>query len=551
MENYVMDSFIKVCADISNNSLTVLSEWYQHAQTTYQQLSLLNKCKHLVRQSFALNYLKLVYDNNPGLLINLYANSVADLVADLRREMQSANMSPDERAMGRRAITICEWLLRRKPQLELDTPKAFNNNDVVFFLTKDISGIDAIVPTVMPPSCYLPYLHFITTTGKLTPEAKGRQFVATDNLIYQNAMVPTVGIVGRTIVFDYIPVPKYDFNAKAVNELIGESGTPFNFHRSFYSYLLCHDLSGFSVSQMLGFLASNAYELDPEDQSKQAIGSVYTGLYSILFNWRPCGVVPRITAGFQFRQLIHFIIQLRTLQGCLIDDQHVLASLLANTTDRLTEREQQLIQYFNNEESAVLSVESYTAFKESIFSRFPELNTKSHLVKAGMEADNTNEADKKDDNAIDDTNVKDNSDDTDSTDTGDDSTGIGNADDPADSPDDAMSSDPSEDSTSTDPGASGTEPNANTPPTLNTSDPAGIELKIGEAETLDTYLFRTEVGNNIDNVLSNQPANTNNRDILVLKKIRSMWLNILSIKTLCDILAHVKFKVLPVNVTKT
>jgi hypothetical protein len=77
------------------------------------------------------------------------------------------------------------------------------------------------------------------------------------------------------------------------------------------------------------------------------------------------------------------------------------------------------------------------------------------------------------------------------------------------------------------------------PNPMNTSDKVGIVMDLDKAHTLDSYLYRREVGYIIENLLKNPPSDVTTEDLAVLKRLKTQWLYLLSISSIHEILTKV------------
>lgn len=74
--------------------------------------------------------------------------------------------------------------------------------------------------------------------------------------------------------------------------------------------------------------------------------------------------------------------------------------------------------------------------------------------------------------------------------------------------------------------------------TPNTSDIKGVMVEIAEKETLDSAMFRIELANQIQSRL--EDGTLNNIQLLILKKLKTYWLNYWSIQSVLDTLELVR-----------
>lgn len=87
------------------------------------------------------------------------------------------------------------------------------------------------------------------------------------------------------------------------------------------------------------------------------------------------------------------------------------------------------------------------------------------------------------------------------------------------------------------------------PPDL--SDPQGLELSINEIPNFDVYCTRCELLDAIDKAISKATESSNSRELLILKRIKTYYFNVLSIKSICSLILNLQLGVeLPVTLRK-
>jgi len=84
------------------------------------------------------------------------------------------------------------------------------------------------------------------------------------------------------------------------------------------------------------------------------------------------------------------------------------------------------------------------------------------------------------------------------------------------------------------------------PPDL--SDPKGLELSINELPNFDVYCTRCELLDAFDKAISRATESSNSRELLLLNRIKTYYFNVLSVKSLCDLILQLHLGVeLPVT----
>ena len=87
------------------------------------------------------------------------------------------------------------------------------------------------------------------------------------------------------------------------------------------------------------------------------------------------------------------------------------------------------------------------------------------------------------------------------------------------------------------------------PPDL--SDKHGLELSINEIPNFDAYCTRCELANAIDKAIEAATESNNSRVLLILQRIKTYYINVLSIKSICSLILQFQLGVkLPVILQK-
>jgi hypothetical protein len=91
--------------------------------------------------------------------------------------------------------------------------------------------------------------------------------------------------------------------------------------------------------------------------------------------------------------------------------------------------------------------------------------------------------------------------------------------------------------------------NGVTPP--NYSDRHGLELSINEIPNFDAFCTRCELANIIDKAIQSATESNNSRELLILKRIKTYYLNVLNISSICKLILQFQLGVeLPVILQK-
>lgn len=80
--------------------------------------------------------------------------------------------------------------------------------------------------------------------------------------------------------------------------------------------------------------------------------------------------------------------------------------------------------------------------------------------------------------------------------------------------------------------------------TKQSIDPKKLTIALSDpgSETLPDYLYRRMVGNMIDAVINSPPSSMKKSDVILLKRWRSLWHNLVSVGTLRDFVSRLSVR---------
>lgn len=514
-------------------------EWIERPRQQWINLPLELQAKFLVQQSILIAYLDLVYDNYPGCLFTAYRDSVLDMLKTFER---SVNTGESDHLIGvaQKALSICQFMLRQTDAL------TFQLTDIDNFVQDNPDGV--YVPTGVVSSFYTPVVHYLMTVAKYNQVASSKvKYVALDKLVVDNVTLPsfTVNADGTVDVMFDQHFTKYEFDPDTMTEY---GAVTQKYGHDWLQFLACIDLSGYSFASITGFIASQAIELDGNVLQIGSISWLYLKLFQIVFGWVPhikdrALVVPIASEEGCRVRLEQFMIHCRKHYGITFDDTKLLSLL----TNEKTVMGQQLKTYFSATNPRGITTACYEVFKASSYGKFEELDINHAFKKGAVKSLEDLEASAED--------------------------GGQQGGTPASSPANGIEAEPSSDapadnntddfgnfdqdmeggmdddpygSSNQDSYAQGgsnygalndtqhTRPEDLDVPSTNSS--KGITLEISPGDNLDTYLWRVEIRRHLDNILKNPPESLNTDSLTFIRKLKTYWLFILSVKTVSKLL---------------
>ena len=397
-----------------------------------------------------------------------------------------------------------------------------SNNDIEFCMTKlDPQGTFYKAPESFAVT-YFKHLKIIGDKMTIGPQT----FTDSDRVMSTKCSIPIITIDGALIKTRYISMVKYEFDPKIISDNIKLVGSGLD-------YIMCCDWSNKKFMHLLGYLGSLVWDFNPRHFKSNIPIMTYYHIHRVLFNLKT-NVQTVDTTGYSrshwFSEVFsNFLKTIRSKYGVVFDAPQMLGRILSG--DQPSEHNNladYLIRGIGNPNS--VSAESYNAFLASPFN-FEELDIRKGAI--SMEADDDTGDISPDDPSDDGTEPP-------PDDAGDDDTGDDTDTDPGDDP----SGDDPGDDTGDDAGDDGTDDSDNSDdsdtlePNIDTSDKSGIAFELSEEETLDSVIYRREVATYITHLLSEKRLA--NEQLEILKKLKMYWLNLLSVKTIQDILKGVK-----------
>lgn len=367
-----MQPFIKFITDTSVSRgatetafAQVVGNWKADCNSAFNSLSMVGKCKHLVRQALMVNFFCRVYNKEPWFLFTDYRNQLMNWVENLKQD------SLQDDAIKTTAIQVAKMLLDPNEEGAFLFPKM---SDLEFFF--DSESDTELIPRISAKGFYIPYLYFVMQTCNRKAIGAGSKFIKEDGFKFPLAAIPIPSFQDCFIDIEYTSVPEFNFDPDFLNSTEEQGST---FFKSFFAFLLCMDWSEMTCSQVMAFLSNYALVLDPNTFKAGNIASVYARLWRMV--WKKSSNIPStIVCDIpHLNQLIYFILTLRKKQKVQLDDAQLLASIFMNDNPSyLTKEEKLLVDYLvKTSNKSETSMESYHAFRASALGSFSELDTRS------------------------------------------------------------------------------------------------------------------------------------------------------------------------------
>ena len=352
------NSFVSSCKD--TQFAEVVGSWKKDCDSAFNALSLAGKCKHLVRQSLMVNFIYRVYHNEPWFLFIDYRNQLMHWLE------KTLNVSSENDPMIANALRVSKMLLNMNPMESYLFPPI---NDMLVYL--DSSTDTERIPSIADKGFYIPYLHFVSRIS-LYSDGDNKVVFKEDEFKYPVAAIPKFSFMDNYLFVEYQKIPEYHYDPAFLNRSIDMKGS---YSKNFLSYLLCMDWSEMNLSQVLALLSNYALVFDANAIKPGNVALVYSKLWRTIFDFTgniPVNIVCDIV---YLKQIMNFILTLRSAKKVKIDDPQLVAKLIENGKEtKTTEDEKLLIAYLEKVQSTTeTSMEEYHAFKRSIFSHFEEL----------------------------------------------------------------------------------------------------------------------------------------------------------------------------------
>ena len=476
------------------------------------------KARFCLEQAIMLSYLEYLYGKKSTLILYQYRDFFErwymSELGTMCAESNAAYIKP--------IYTTCAILLGSMPG-KIDTSEVFR------YLADDT--VDC--PHTVDKSFYEPYLKFKENVSDLKQYVENEQMNKVRSFtISHPCTIPSCKVSGRFIIVNYeIELSSYSFsytNLKDIIEDMLEVDTIFTF-------LAGYHWSGKNTTGVFGVLASQCMTYDFNDLDLDSSMLGFIEIYTKIINpkFKPENSLALSTAlTQQRRKIVRFLIYLRKHHRIVFED----ANMLADYVDSVDPDDNHpLKQYFISLPKEISS-EAYTAFRNSRFEKFEELDKlrKGYRNAAGggdgqgADMSDSDDQDSSNKNAAPGSENQSTEDELKGLES---PTGIQDS-----SKDDGESK--TNDSDSVTDAEQNSEQNQDPeekdelPPLPRVSDKKGVKLKLSEGESPDTVLYREELRAYIDNLLNNPPNNLSVQTLAAIKKIKANWLYLLDVECL-------------------
>lgn len=520
--------------------------------TAYLALNELDKFRYLMHQAVIINFIDRTYDTAVPLVLTDYKRDVVTRFKIMRDTYESFKTSSYAWVpWAKKMIPYIEYFLcGGRPQGEAD--------EVIEFLS--LTDTDPVktktVPWASVTPFYVPYVRWALSVDKA--KLAGSSYAKSDAFSVPGPVaLATLSFNSTTVVVRCdTEFPGYKFSPK---ETLSGASSP-DYVSSIFGFLEGFDHSGKSLMSALGVLASMALELDANLLSNSnGPAWVYYKLYSKLFGWTSTLTTQKVRSVDRplsespiGQDLLTYLTHLQDRYSVTISDGGLLATVLAHTPPTPQEK---LVQEFFELKLKQVSVEAFQAFQQSGLSKFKGLVRSATDPKDKEEEPDApkDPTDAPETGTTGDAEPKTTSDPKADAPAGDDSAPASDTPTKTDAaPGDSPEGNPTDETpNSLDPKPDDTDPSA-TPSTdtqsrtqhtpvesvPGSSDKSGIVIQLAGDETLDSYLVREEIGTKVTAILANPPKSMSLEQRKLLKWLMAYWINLLSIKTVCDIVAY-------------
>ena len=546
-----MSGLISIIALNVSHMAPSVKLWEDQPDLAFDKMSLLAKYGVLTQQCLLINYLNLVYGYDLPLMFSTYQSRLDKW---LTTTDSIFNATKDDNSYRKwiceTSSKLCNFLLRHDTRSMVCNEERLTECYEVlnFFInscTLDLKKVPcAAIPISVIKSFYEPYLRYLFSIENHTIE-----------FTYGTTTLPTIlcrtnGIF--TVTYD-VKFSSYNYNVDLLNQYrLNQNNIP----GAYFKFLFGLNWTAQTLNGVLGYLASHAIEFDSNYITIGSLNWMYYHLYKYLFNWKSpvlealSGNVVIGSENIIKINLMNFLIALRERYNILFNGNDILSILC--TKKNPTKQEQLLVSYLEISDNikagkhTAIGQEAYTAFKQSIFAKYPELDVVNEAEQPDKDNDDDQSAESKPEPKEEESETKDNeSKDKDNTeDNAQQSSGETQDDEDTDTDDFGKDdNDSDKDDTKITDDKSNENDNTIDEQTLadlpEVSDAHGVEFTLNTGDTLDTYLWREELDAYLKNILSNPPSNIDKNNLLYLKKLRMNWLWLLSIRTVSKIVEQV------------
>lgn len=474
------------------------------------------RVRPLMRMAFFMNYLRKTYDNQLPLIfkelndyINGSLNELGELDADYKELMMflagNGHLSKKDHAKTLGTLTTC------------------------FKLLSSYSAVTDAATTF-----YVPYMKYLMAVDMFdAAKTEGSDAFSITGLV----SIPSFRIMGTSLVVDYsVTLPGYKFDPASVKR--GTASCP-DYSQSFLGFLEGYDFTGKDPMSILGILATQCHERDTNLIDSNSLSFLYYRLYNKLFcmSTTVCNVsqAPK-SADYIRERLLHFLKQLADRYDTVIRDGTILIDVVGNEPP--SETDKKLATYFAAKSTSSIDVEAHNTFMHSGYKMFKTLDIQNRILMANEDPATpppANTAPTGDAPAPKDP-PKDPATETPSKTAPDEKVA---PDKPEDKPAEAAPKDGEPTPTDTTPAPPTSSDGTHTAHTelSNGNDEAGIVLELADPVTLDSYFLRQELVTKLNALLDDPPKTISVEKLVMLKRLKAYWINIFSIRTVCDIVA--------------
>ena len=496
-------------------------DWMSDPVRRFRNGTPAEKGRFCLEQAIILSYFEYIYGKNSTLLLKQYREFFNHWYMDELKDL----LSSDQVDFIRPIFTSCQMLLGLMPG-KIDSKEIFR------YLADET--VDC--PHTVDKSFYEPYLKFKENVSDLRQYVENEQMNKTRSFtISHPCTIPSFKLSGRYIFVNYeMEFSSYSFSYTNLKDIIEDMLEV----DSIFTYLAGYHWSGKNTTGVFGVLASQCLTYDFNDLDPDSPMLGFVEIYSKIVNpsFKPDNASALFTAlTQQRRKIVRFLIYLRKHHRITFEDIDMLADY-ADSVD--TDDNHSLKQYFISLPQEISS-EAYTAFRNSRFAKFEELDKlrKGYRNAAGGSDDQGANTSGSDDAEGSKGTAAPKSESTNGT--GDELRDL-------ESPTGIQDSSKDDDNQGQDDPDSGTDTEQNSeqnqdpeekedeelPPLPRVSDKKGVKLKLSEGESPDTVLYREELRAYIDALLKNPTPNLSVQTIASLKRIKANWLYLLDVECL-------------------
>ena len=517
-----MSSTIKCISSRADNVDQKLNNENISFDELYSNFSDVEKVTHLVRQSLILRYFHSVYNDAQFSFFISYAQLLRNMIKEFK---SSYRESTDELECNiiKNGLKCINFLSLNSTTTIADT----SDQEIMFFCEGHPE-----IPSIGNMSAYV---HFLCNTGD---HHSGRYrekdehldigvFKKSDYCKIKTASIQMPFNISSNNIFHTTELRKeYEFDPRYFNNL--NNGT----RKSFLTYLSCFDWSNTSVDNVIRTLGNFCLDSNKGVTCK-GLSSIYTHAY---MNYILCkqDILGRSVQpdNDTKNNVTHFMRTIRNKFRISVTDKNFLNDIFFSNnnmsgSDKLTR------QFLEAKHPSEVTKEMRQAYLNNRYiGGFEELDILSNVVSLEAESENDDE----DSSGEEDDNM-------DTEDTGDDTGGDEvDEDTPEEDTDGESDSDDENSEEDSEGDEEDTEEEAQPekePVDANTkmSDRSGVELIIDDETTFDEILYRQEIYDRIDILINKLDLPV--EDVTLLINLKKYWLNLLSVKSIQDILTTI------------